>query len=310
MPHFPGSTTELKLPLEQAETELEGRIDIGRQLLNEEDLRPPATEPPELGMAARMLLRGAVRGLAMTGTGVNEALKELAERAGQWHNENCVWLDQNLGGEVAELQRSFPIRMPVNPVDWKPYLRKTIEEEISRLGTTKNRLQHWVPKTVADPAGPARKSGAVSGAPIFIVHGSDTLRAERVARTVNNATGRDTIILREQPNLGQTLLEKFEQHATSASYAVVVLTPDDEGGREGHGQHNLRARQNVIFEMGYFYGVLGRGRVSVLLYQGVEKPSDIDGIAYIDFDDSGAWKIELLRELEHAKIRVDMSQAF
>jgi len=61
--------------------------------------------------------------------------------------------------------------------------------------------------------------------------------------------------------------------------------------------------------MGYFFGILGRSRVSVLLHPGVEKPSDIDGIAYINFDDNGAWKTELFRELEHASIHIDISAA-
>ena len=61
--------------------------------------------------------------------------------------------------------------------------------------------------------------------------------------------------------------------------------------------------------MGYFYGILGRDKVSVLLHPEVEKPSDIDGIAYITFDDAGAWKTELFRELEHAHIHVNMTRA-
>lgn len=115
-------------------------------------------------------------------------------------------------------------------------------------------------------------------------------------------------ILREQANLGRTLIEKFEQHAAEACYAIIILTPDDEGGRKGT-PAGPRPRQNVIFEMGYFYGILGRDKVSVLLHPGVEKPSDIDGIAYINFDDTGAWKTELYRELEHAQIHVNMTRA-
>src|SRR6185437_365025 len=92
-------------------------------------------------------------------------------------------------------------------------------------------------------------------APIFIVHGSDTWRAESVARTVDHATGRKTIILREQPNLGRTLMEKFEQHAAEASYAIVVLTADDKGCRADETHTRPRGRQNVILEMGYFYAL-------------------------------------------------------
>ena len=108
-------------------------------------------------------------------------------------------------------------------------------------------------------------------APIFIVHGSDTWRAESVARTVDHATGRKTIILREQPNLGRTLMEKFEQHAAEASYAIIILTADDKGSEQTKPPANPDGRQNVILEMGYFYALLGRSHVSVLIQAGVEK---------------------------------------
>jgi len=226
----------------------------------------------------------------------------------QWCDDNRTWLDRNLGGEVADLYRSAHTQeAPKSIGRLIPFLRETVESEMGILQSIHDRLAIWVPKAVPKPNAPGQPN---PGDPIFIVHGSDTSRAERVARLVGNATGRGTIILREQPSLGQTLIEKFEQHATAACYAVVILTPDDEGGRHGQNARNPRGRQNVIFEMGYFYGILGRSRVSVLLYRGVEKPSDVDGVAYIDFDDHGAWKIELLRELQHAQIRVDMSRAF
>jgi predicted nucleotide-binding protein len=151
-----------------------------------------------------------------------------------------------------------------------------------------------------------RTARASSDAPIFIVHGSDTLRAESVAHTVSTATGRRTIILRDQPNLGQTLIEKFESHAAAASYAIIVLTPDDHGSRADETGTRPRARQNVVFEMGFFCGLIGRRNVCVLIRPGVEKPSDMDGIVYITFDDGRAWKTELLRELRHAGFRVDL----
>lgn len=145
-----------------------------------------------------------------------------------------------------------------------------------------------------------------SSAPIFIVHGRDTMRAEAVARAVERATKRETIILREQPHLGQTLIEKFENHATQASYAIIILTPDDHGSLAGETTTNPRARQNVIFEMGYFYGQLGRRNVAVLIHPSVEKPSDTDGIAYITLDDTGSWKNELFRELGHADFNITL----
>jgi predicted nucleotide-binding protein len=115
-------------------------------------------------------------------------------------------------------------------------------------------------------------------------------------------------VLHEQANAGRTILEKFEQHAASAAYAVVLLTADDEGGPVSATGRRPRGRQNVIFELGFFFGKLGRQRVAVLLDQDVERPSDIDGLVYISLDSAGAWKQSLARELRAVNIEVDYSR--
>jgi predicted nucleotide-binding protein len=87
---------------------------------------------------------------------------------------------------------------------------------------------------------------------------------------------------------------------------VIVLTVDDKGCRADETDTRPRGRQNVILEMGYFHAVLSRARVSVLIKPGVEKPSDMDGIAYITLDDNRAWTTELLGELQHAGFDVHL----
>lgn len=144
-----------------------------------------------------------------------------------------------------------------------------------------------------------------SSAPIFVVHGRDVAVLHTATRTVERSTGRDVIVLHEQPNVGAAaIIEKFEKHAQAASFAVVLLTGDDEGGLLG-GPTQARARQNVVLELGYFFGKLGRDRVSVLLEDGVEPPSDIHGLVYIPLDPAGAWKYKLAKDLEAAGITVD-----
>ena len=72
------------------------------------------------------------------------------------------------------------------------------------------------------------------------------------------------VILHEQPTLGRTIIEKFEDYS-DVSYAVVLLTPDDLGRRVNDLDNLLpRARQNVIFELGFMIGKLGRNRVCAL----------------------------------------------
>ena len=92
----------------------------------------------------------------------------------------------------------------------------------------------------------------------------------------------EPIILAEKASRGLTIFEKFEKYAKECNLVFVLLTPDDIYSDDG--KH--RARQNVILEMGYFLGMLGRksGRV-ILLYKGnLELPSDLSGLVYINID--------------------------
>lgn len=111
---------------------------------------------------------------------------------------------------------------------------------------------------------------ATAGEPrIFLVHGTDRAARAEVARFVENITRRPITILEERPNLGATLIEKYEREAAATTYAIALLTADDLGGRDRESLEP-RARQNVIFELGYFFRALGRERVAVLYEQGVE----------------------------------------
>ena len=118
------------------------------------------------------------------------------------------------------------------------------------------------------------------------------------------------MILHEQANLGRTIIEKFEEHA-QVGFAVALLTPDDVGSlKEEKTNLKSRARQNVIFEFGYFIGKLGRKRVCALVKGDVEKPSDYDGVLYISLNDSGGWEMRLIKELKTAGFDVDANRAF
>jgi predicted nucleotide-binding protein len=133
---------------------------------------------------------------------------------------------------------------------------------------------------------------------IFVVHGRDSPAKIEIARLIERA-GLKAVILHEQPNQGRTIIEKFEAHGGAAGFAVIVVTPDDVGGLDkDHLQP--RARQNVIGEMFWFAAKLGRDRVCALKKGDVEMPSDFAGVGYTDMDDRGAWKQELLRELQAA----------
>ena len=143
---------------------------------------------------------------------------------------------------------------------------------------------------------------------VFVIHGRDEGAKQTVARFLERLSLKP-VILHEQPNEGRTIIEKFEDHA-HVGFAVVLLTPDDVGSlKEEKTNLKSRARQNVIFEFGYFIGKLGRKRVCALVKGDVEKPSDYDGVLYIPLDDSDGWKMRLIRELKTAGFEVDANKA-
>ena len=96
----------------------------------------------------------------------------------------------------------------------------------------------------------------------------------------------------------EDLIEKFEDHAGPAAFAVVLMTPDDEGRALGGDELSPRARQNVILELGFFVGALGRRKVAILYDEAIERPSDIDGVSYIAIDQHGAWRLKLAKEMK------------
>ncbi|HYN15486.1 MAG TPA: nucleotide-binding protein [Terriglobales bacterium] len=144
---------------------------------------------------------------------------------------------------------------------------------------------------------------------VFVVHGHNDAVKQTVARFLEKLDLKP-IILHEQANMGRTVIEKFEAHS-SVGYAVVLLTPDDVGGLISAPPDKLkpRARQNVILELGYFIGKLGRGRVCALYMGDVELPSDIHGVLFVPYDASDSWQMKLARELKAAGIDVDLNRA-
>ena len=149
-----------------------------------------------------------------------------------------------------------------------------------------------------------KKVAKIKSNKIFIVHGRDN-EAKLSVESFLKKLDLNPIILHEQPNKGRTIIEKFEDYS-EVGFAVVLLTPDDIGGLKGEDSLKDRARQNVIFELGYFIGRLGRENVCAL-YKGVEKPSDLDGILYVSMDKVD-WKTELAIEINASGMQIDINK--
>ncbi|MEZ6037408.1 MAG: nucleotide-binding protein [Planctomycetota bacterium] len=179
-------------------------------------------------------------------------------------------------------------------------VRRSVATDVEAEGETP-----FSPTQVVVPdvgAAPEAESADRSPNRVFVVHGQNESARTAVVSFLEGV-GLVGIVLHEQPNMGRHLLTKFIQEADLATFAVVLMTDDDEGRRKGE-TLAPRARQNVILELGYFLAHLGQAKVCALITPGLETPSDFDGIVYIRMDDEQRWQQELKRELLAARMPV------
>lgn len=184
-----------------------------------------------------------------------------------------------------------------------------VKGDISRLESIFGRLE-LIPESPA--LAQRTKEQPIESRPevgrrVFIVHGHDEEAKQSAARCLEKLELKP-IILHEQPSQGRTIIEKFEDYA-DVGFAVVLLTPDDVGAaKDDIDNLRPRARQNVIFELGFFIGKLERQRVCALHKGDVEIPSDFAGVLWVPMDPEGAWRLILGREMKAARLDVDLNK--
>jgi predicted nucleotide-binding protein len=189
--------------------------------------------------------------------------------------------------------------------------REAVGRSINTLESLRERLEYLESpaESSALPQPPLEPRGDEK---VFLVHGHASEAKETVGRLLEKTGDHEVVILHEQPSEGRTLIEKFEDHAKASDHAIVLLTADDVGGEAlvGGAEPDLqpRARQNVVFELGFFAGSLGRSHVAVLYEAGVELPSDFKGVVYIPLDEGGTWRFQLLTELRGAGLTYDLNR--
>jgi predicted nucleotide-binding protein len=142
---------------------------------------------------------------------------------------------------------------------------------------------------------------------IFVVHGHDNEMLSALESFIMKL-GLKPVILRNQPSRGRTIVEKIEDYSDVSS-AVVLLSPDDSAYPRGASSSDakFRARQNVIFELGFFIGKLGRHNVIAVhrTDEHFEMPTDYEGVIFTPYDDGGGWKLALAKELQAIGFRFD-----
>lgn len=283
---------------------------------------PAATVKPKLQLSPATIERGIVR--------LDERIAELeAFDARTLRNGDSPQLTQLVTAIKDTLDRCFGENTSVyqrfvgaSELHWFPGFFSIDGSSIDYVGPTQNNIanaivllkeaQRTLREDLADHEHAAMPKNPVVvdnvqralARKVFVVHGHDEGARETVARFLMQL-GFDPIILHEQANRGGTVIEKIEAHG-EVGFAVVLLTPDDEGCAEG-GTPEPRARQNVLLELGYFLGRLGRAKVCALKRGTVEIPSDFAGVVWESMDGNG-WKQALGRELEAAGHEIDWNK--
>ncbi|RMA67714.1 TIR domain-containing protein [Ulvibacter antarcticus] len=149
---------------------------------------------------------------------------------------------------------------------------------------------------------------------VFVVHGHDTGLKNDIDIFLRDI-GLEPVILHRQADEGLTIIEKFEKHS-DVSYAFILLTPDDVGmtvfeyekhDKDKDKEFELRARQNVIFEFGYFAAKLGRRNVCCIYKDGVTLPNDIAGLLYKKVTESvDSIGYEIIKELRAIGFKIEV----
>lgn len=141
---------------------------------------------------------------------------------------------------------------------------------------------------------------------IFIVHGRDEGKKYGLAYFLKKLKV-NPIILHEKPNGGLTVIEKLEKNSENVNCAIFLFTGDDEGKLKKDEDLNSRARQNVVFEAGFFAGKIGRKRTIALVEEGVEQPGDLSGVVYVNLDSKERWHYDVAKELREMGYNIDMN---
>lgn len=243
-----------------------------------------------------------------------EQLEDARKNNADWNSYNSELLKQSFNNEYNEYKKSYDDvnfyygmlggRTQNELLEFQEKLQNKLTN-LSQLLSKVDLMKSQVPDTAITTGIQAPNDG-IPSANVFIVHGHNNEVKINVARTLEKL-GLKPIILHEQANAGKTIIEKFEQHS-DVGFAIILMTDDDFGKAKGEDNLNPRTRQNVILEMGYFIGRLGRERVCPLYIKGVELPSDLYGLLYTEVDDSENWKIKMAKELKAAGYDIDVNK--
>jgi predicted nucleotide-binding protein len=278
--------TALIIPKEEFKSQLSDQIIQGKQFV----IKDITTEE---------LLINAEKKFDFWNAYNNELLKSSFNNAVNEYRQAYNSSGQMIG--VSDVMRGvntknpqYRLRILIETVDVKV---TELESLLAKVNLIHSEVEQTITTTALQEATISEKDT------VFIIHGHDDAMKKAVQLFLTRANLKD-IVLHEQPDKNRTVIEKLIEEANSAAYVIALLSPDDiqEDG-------TVRARQNVVLEIGYFIGRLGREKVRLLRKGEVVIPSDLQGILFENYDNEGAWRIKLLKEMQAAGLPIDLATA-
>ena len=172
---------------------------------------------------------------------------------------------------VAEPRTVYP-----RPNTYSPELTILNSATVARelLGYITGVMEEYVARTSAE----ADDQPQAAHCRVFVGHGHNLVVRDKVVSFIKDSCSLDPLVLQTLPSEGATIIEKLERYGRTADYAVLIFTGDDQDTSGA-----VRARPNVVQECGWFQGALGRGRTAILVQRGVQVPSNLSGVVYIEF---------------------------
>lgn len=252
--------------------------------------------------------------LAKTFVGSEEAYRDLESQFRSWRERTGLLLERCFAtpDEAKAMRNACEISPAAGLLEKRiKTVKAAAQAGVMELGSLLKNLDLYSDSNPSNsmPSDNHRKTSACanpSSKCIFIVHGHDRSNRAELELFLKEL-GLEPIVLERQANGGMSLIEKFEKYS-DVSYAVVLATADDigyavaeEGKPDAKRAKEKRARQNVVFELGYFAGRLGRGRTCCLTSGGVQLPTDLAGLVEIRFNNHlEEAKEQIRRELRSA----------
>jgi len=218
---------------------------------------------------------------------------------------NVLLKDLQTLGFYKELK--FIEHVPLSDQSFDSGFSKHEQAKLREITNASQVLLRKVKLLLSPPKSDTRLNSQVRSNKIIVVHGQDNEMKTDVTQTLQKLD-LEPIIIHEKPSSEQNIIEKISDYA-HVSFAVVLVSPDDQASpKETPDETKYRAKQNVIFELGYFLGRLGKQNV-IAIYRkkkDFEIPNNYTGVLWIEY--KTGWYFELIKELKACNFDVDANK--